>query len=279
MRELPTLTNQDVEELLTGHAPASEGLADLAQLLGDLRVAVDTAPLPTVGTSLAAFLDGAHETAAVPALAPAKSRRTLMAAVKQAWSKLAGKLVVGLAGLIVLGTAGTAGALPSSLQHAMSRAADDIGIQIPDDSAHTAAHDATEHPTPEVEPADEAEHQVPEVEAAHEADEHPVPGHAATPATPATPASASTENQHNGGTNSGSGSTSSNKGPGSSNSDRNAQAPEVEHQQPEVEHQVPEVEHQNETTSTTVDISHKPAQAGGGGGGGTSGKPSGKSSS
>ena len=146
----PNATDDALERMLSGQAQTTDEWRELAGFVEDLHEAVPARPLASEDLHVAAMVETSHLTAekgdpvarpASNADAPApqvsrlpKLRRKPM---KRSTRTLARVLVPIAAVLTVMGSMAVAGALPHTVQKAVSHAAGTVGLNVPGDDEST----------------------------------------------------------------------------------------------------------------------------------------------
>lgn len=196
MGHLPYPSDEDLERLLSGLAPADDGLDDLASLVRDVRSAYeapavraveDRHVLPIVAAAQLATDKGdpavrpaskAHGSAGQTSGLPKWRRRTVLSSLfASLGTKVAG---VAFAATAAAGGVAATGNLPDAAQTAVANAVEHVGIHIPNPGGASADHrQDAEHRQDEGKPEDagQPEHAGKSVsDAVKEAIENSTPG-------------------------------------------------------------------------------------------------------
>jgi hypothetical protein len=146
----PNATDDALERMLSGQAPTTDEWRELAAFVEDLHEAVPARPLASEDLHVAAMVETSHLTAddgdpvARPvsnadAPAPQVSRlpKLRRKPMKRSTRTLVRVLVPVAAVLTVMGSMAVAGALPHTVQKAVSHAAGTVGLNLPGDDEST----------------------------------------------------------------------------------------------------------------------------------------------
>jgi hypothetical protein len=146
----PNATDDALERMLSGQAPTTDEWRELAGFVEDLHEAVPARPLVSEDLHVAAMVETSHLTAdkgdpvARPvsnadAPAPQVSRlpKLRRKPMKRSTRTLVRVLVPIAAVLTVMGSMAVAGALPHTVQKAVSQAAGTVGLNLPGDDEST----------------------------------------------------------------------------------------------------------------------------------------------
>ena len=146
----PNATDDALERMLSGQAPTTDEWRELTRFVEDLHEAVPARPLASEDLHVAAMVETSHLTAddgdpvARPvsnadAPAPQVSRlpKLRRKPMKRSTRTLVRVLVPIVAMLTVMGSMAVAGALPHTVQKAVSHAAGTVGLNLPGDDEST----------------------------------------------------------------------------------------------------------------------------------------------
>jgi hypothetical protein len=144
----PNATDDALERMLSGQAPTTDEWRELAGFVEDLNEAVPARPLASEDLHVAAMVETSHLTAEkgdpvarpvsnADAPAPQVSRlpKLRRKPMKRSTRTLVRALVPVAAVLTVMGSMAVAGALPHTVQKAVSHAAGTVGLNLPGDES------------------------------------------------------------------------------------------------------------------------------------------------
>jgi hypothetical protein len=144
----PNATDDALERMLSGQAPTTDEWRELAAFVEDLHEAVPARPLASEDLHVAAMVETSHLTAEkgdpvarpvsnADAPAPQVSRlpKLRRKPMKRSTRTLVRVLVPVAAALTVMGSMAVAGALPHTVQKAVSHAAGTVGLNLPGDES------------------------------------------------------------------------------------------------------------------------------------------------
>jgi hypothetical protein len=146
----PNATDDALERMRSGQAPTTDEWRELARFVEDLHEAVPVRPLASEDLHVAAMVETSHLTAEkgdpvarpvsnADAPAPQVSRlpKLRRKPMKRSTRTLVRVLVPVAAVLTVMGSMAVAGALPHTVQKAVSHAAGTVGLNLPGDDEST----------------------------------------------------------------------------------------------------------------------------------------------